>query len=69
MKKVIDIKEYFVSVRSTARVPIQQKWHSFKVSGNSLPYIVLSCYLVWFCSVFNVVCVVNVCPVHVVDLN
>ena len=23
----------------------------------------------WFCSVFNVVCVVNVCPVHAVDLN
>ena len=23
----------------------------------------------WFCSVFNVVCVVNVCPLHVVDLN
>ena len=23
----------------------------------------------WSCSVFNVVCVVNVCPVHAVDLN
>ena len=23
----------------------------------------------WFCSVFNVVCVVNACPVNVVDLN
>ena len=23
----------------------------------------------WFCSVFNVVCVVNVCPVHAIDLN
>ena len=23
----------------------------------------------WFCSVFNVVCVVNVCPVHAVDLE
>ena len=23
----------------------------------------------WFCSVFNVVCVVNVYPVHAVDLN
>ena len=23
----------------------------------------------WFCSVFNVVCVVNACPVHAVDLD
>ena len=23
----------------------------------------------WFCPAFNVVCVVNVCPVHAVDLN
>ena len=23
----------------------------------------------WFCSVFNVVCVVNVCPVHAAYLN
>ena len=26
-------------------------------------------YYNWFCSVFNVVCMVNVCPVHAVDLN
>ena len=48
-----------------------QKLHYQYLSTSVAVVLVVRLALIanWFCSVFNVVCVVNVCPVHAADLN
>ena len=46
--------------------------HNYQYLTTSVAVVLVVRYTLmayWFCSVFNVVCVVNVCPVHAIDLN